>query len=326
MAVFRASARASRWSVAPLLLAAIASNGCGSSSTGTEPGTSPYTLGPVERVADADDPASLVTDGDTIFWTEEHGRIGAIDKAGGAVRFVVSNRPDRVGQLAIDGDRIVFIERFLGVSTVPKTGGPSAGIASNSNTSPYGLAIIDNRVYWENYGDSESGASVFRTELDGDHANETFVDIGIGGSDLGTDGSVLLLPGPALVDVATRMSQKFDVDNEGSAAVTSDAIYVTGGYWDVDVVGDDCTVTRVPRDGSTPKELATKLHSPTAIVVDEQFAFWVDHWDKSFSFVPVGGGEAKILNEGVRIQSLAVDDDAVYFATAKGIFRARKRR
>jgi streptogramin lyase len=107
-------------------------------------------------------PASVVSDGATVYWTNfwGGGSVQSIPREEGAVATVAGNRNGPFG-LTVDSTNVYWTEGGTNgqVAMAPKGGGATTVIATNQ-TNPRGIAVGGSTVYWTNNAPANMGGAV----------------------------------------------------------------------------------------------------------------------------------------------------------------------
>jgi len=273
---------------------------------------------------------SIAVDDDHVYWGRRAGdepmtgEVGRVPKTGGAVQVLATGLGDYVAEMHVEGDYVYFLSlgkllrvRKDGSSSTPEQVAPR----SPSTVVPVSLSFGEGDLFYL----ERSTESIVRTRLDGSGARTIWTgqypefDIGeIYYHDrqvyFGSWYDVLRVPADGTaeaVKIATdpgRYPYHFAADDSGL-------------YW---TRGGDSHVTEggvffLPTGSSTPVELVSGIGAPMEIVTTQRYAFFssvgeltpptILRLDKG---APAGAMPGVLAEQG-EVQSLAIDDDFVYF-------------
>ena len=291
--------------------------------------------GPIFVLAlDPGAPSGIALDQDYVYWTSYvSGTIQRVPKAGGSPQLLTSARVLGVPSLDVD-DTSVYFSAYddTGVTTyvgsVPKSGGaiaiiaPQQGAARRVKVSggfvywlvdpqasgggvaraPIGggavqsitpttyvaaawLAVDDQYVYWTAYGDKgPTSGHIYRTLNDG-------------------SGAVAIL--------ASGLDSPYGIATDASNVFVGlgSALNITNGMYDGAII----TLDKLGTPPVPTTTLANNQAQPLELAVDDTSVYWGDHVSGSLMKVPKAGGPAVVLTSGSGFESVAVDDQYVYW-------------
>jgi hypothetical protein len=237
-------------------------------------------------------PGLVALDSTRIFWTTGTGVVSE-SKSGGTPTTLASKQGFPQG-IAIDANNIYWADQESGQECLPDTGtimkaplgGGTATTLASHLFGPAYVTVHDGVLYWSNAG----SGTVLSVSVDGGVVSTIASGKNASAADeLAVDDTGIYWENPLLLD-ATLMKAGLDggaltalvtmplARGEFSGLALSD----TEVYWtqtEVNLNGarrGEGLVARVSKSGGTPTTLASRLGSPSAVVVDNASVYWTD--------------------------------------------------
>jgi len=261
----------------------------------------------------------MVLSGADLYWTDwSRATVKTVPTAGGTTKtlWVGANSAHA---LATDGTNLYAAYQSGSVFQIPLAGGAPTTIMQDGDDASY-VASDGKNVYWMGlYGHAIAQAPVgggasapvasptAGSGLVVDATNLYWIDAGklqrrpLAGGSIGALGAV-----PGFVYGVTSDSANVYVASEVSTSGTTSTV-----------------ITKAPKNGNAPVQLATSSGKSTAIAVDVANVYWTNPDNHLVMVVPLSGGTVATIAAGQSPSSLAVAGGYLYWNDIAGLMRAR---
>jgi hypothetical protein len=280
-------------------------------------------------------PSGIALDQNYVYWTSySSGKIQRIPKAGGSPQVLAAARVLGVPSLAVDDKAVYFSAREdAGVTTyvgwIPKSGGAITTIASHLGAARR-VKVSDGFVYWLVDPQPRGGGGVARAPIGGGRVQSITPSTYAADAWLAVDDQYAYWT--AYGDKGRSSGHIYRTPRDGSGAVAvlgsgldspyaiaADArnIFVGLGFA-LNVANGmlDGAIITLDKMGTPPvptTTLAKHQAQPLELAVDDTSVYWGDHISGALMKAPKAGGAAVMLTTGSGFESLAVDDQYVYW-------------
>lgn len=266
-------------------------------------------------------PWEIALDATHVYWSNTHGEISKVPKAGGAT-VVLTSDLSNPGALAVHANRVYSASYGSSVKVIPKTGGALSNLTPKA-AGGLAVAVDDGGVFWSQGISWPGDHYIARTDLDG--APTTVI------------GSIDHEPTAASLDATHVYWSDFDLtvpalggirraprgggatetlvtgDSLNGAALDGERVYYlysgsSGASW------ADGALHAVSKTGGAPVLLASPLDGAARVAVDGTHVYWSEAYGQVIRRVKKTGGPTETLatSDG-NPQGIAVDEVAVYW-------------
>ncbi|HEY8133090.1 MAG TPA: DUF5050 domain-containing protein, partial [Thermoanaerobaculia bacterium] len=280
----------------------------------------------------------LATGGDSLYFSDGVAGIVRVAKDGGPPTTITPTVGEVIGPIAIDETNIYFITADDAATgslySIPRGGGMPTQLATKL-PAPIQLVFDTNSIYWINLGtivgqDLAADGSIEKIGKDGT-GRQLLADKLSAPLELVVDATDVYIAETGLADDNTSAGVR-KVSKSGGAVskitdgetVLSVATSATDIFYST-LTDETASIFRIAKTGGTPQMLIDDVLGFTLIIVDSKlYAAVIDlNGSSPILSIPVLGGALRIVvNAELDTGSFAVDDCAVYYATALRLERA----